>query len=434
VMSRRGMAREKVDACNAFFPYWHDDVFSDSLLALQRGNILKVLALTSFSSSSLGRTICRRPFRNSSHATMHIAMNRHRRRMWLQTFAAVGVLCCAMLGWVTAASAVGVLLDSHGFEAPAFSAGLLDDQDSWRHVRSPDPGSLGTAVVQTSGGSPTGAQSVLVTRGANSYDWWGSRGTAAFPGMTPQRFVIVDWDMRAEQSVVPSALGPFLGVEAWDQADLSNNPALAGLLAGFGVDATTGELLYGTSTGFLSTGAAPITFGEWNHYRLVLDYSGSRSYRVFFNGAQLGSSHSFVDTTPALTKFSRSAIAALGVAGDPSSLMVPGSAYVDNYVVRDGLLGDYDVDGDVDAADFTAWKLSLNTSVASPGFLADGNNSGKVDTGDYTVWRDNFGTSLFTAIGSGGFANGETVPEPSCWLLLLMGMLPVRWILGRRKS
>jgi Dockerin type I domain len=365
---------------------------------------------------------------------MHIAMISHRWRMRLQTSAAAGAILCAILCLAKTASAVGVLLDSHGFDGPTYTPGVLDDQDIWRHVRSPNPGSLGTAVVQTGGGSPTGGQSVLVTRGANSYDWWGSRGSADPAGITPQRFVIVDWDMRADQTTQPSALGPFLGVEAFDQADVSNNPALSGVLAAFGVDATTGELLYGTASGFLSTGAAPIDFGSWNHYRVVLDYSGSRSYRVFFNGAQLGSSHNFMDTTPALTKFSRSAIAALAVAGDLNSLVAPATAYVDNYVVRNGLLGDYDVDGDVDAADFTAWKQSLNNTVSSAGFFADGNNSGNVDAGDYTIWRDNFGTSLFTPIGSGGLAGNNAVPEPSSWLLLFLGLMPARWMLGRRRN
>ena len=108
-----------------------------------------------------------------------------------------------------------------------------------------------------------------------------------------------------------------------------------------------------------------------------------------------------------------------------------GTAFIDNFVIRDGLLGDYDLDGDVDLADFTVWKQSLNSSVATPGYFADGNNSGGVDAADFTVWRDNLAYSIVSAIGSGGLAGGNAVPEPSSWLLFLLGLLPAHRLLGR---
>jgi hypothetical protein len=54
--------------------------------------------------------------------------------------------------------------------------------------------------------------------------------------------------------------------------------------------------------------------------------------------------------------------------------------------------GDYDLDGDVDGDDYTAWRNSLATTGA--GLLADGNGDGSVDTADYTIWRSNLGATV----------------------------------------
>src|SRR5262249_22201303 len=137
-----------------------------SLPAAKSKNILRVSAFASL------KLVVDRPLNlRSDHpepsiaVVMRIAVVSHRCRMRLRTLVAAGVMLAAALCSTRTATAVGVLLDSHGFEGAAYTPGLLDDQDSWRHVRSPDPGSLGTAVVQTGGGSPTGAKSILVSRG-----------------------------------------------------------------------------------------------------------------------------------------------------------------------------------------------------------------------------------------------------------------------------
>lgn len=64
--------------------------------------------------------------------------------------------------------------------------------------------------------------------------------------------------------------------------------------------------------------------------------------------------------------------------------------------------GDFNSDGQVDAADFTVWRDSYNSEVE---LSADANRNGIIDDGDYNVWLANFGqSSLATAI---------SVPEPS---------------------
>lgn len=55
------------------------------------------------------------------------------------------------------------------------------------------------------------------------------------------------------------------------------------------------------------------------------------------------------------------------------------------------LQGDYDIDGVVDADDYTVWKNNFGSNLL---LAADGNRNGVVDAGDYTVWRDNLGATL----------------------------------------
>lgn len=76
--------------------------------------------------------------------------------------------------------------------------------------------------------------------------------------------------------------------------------------------------------------------------------------------------------------------------------------------------GDYSRNGVVDAADYVAWRKTLNQPVIPLGNGADGDQSGTVGDGDYTFWRVHFGN------GPSAFASGTAVPEPATTLLLLM--------------
>jgi hypothetical protein len=74
------------------------------------------------------------------------------------------------------------------------------------------------------------------------------------------------------------------------------------------------------------------------------------------------------------------------------------------------LVGDYNFDGKVDAADYTVWRDG------SP--LADGSGNGTVGPEDYTLWANNYGA---TATSS-----AVTIPEPSALALIACGLLFVR--------
>jgi hypothetical protein len=62
-----------------------------------------------------------------------------------------------------------------------------------------------------------------------------------------------------------------------------------------------------------------------------------------------------------------------------------------------GLLGDYDGNGTVGPEDYTKWKSTFGSTVATLGAGADGNTNGVVDAGDYTIWRDSLGATGSTS-------------------------------------
>jgi hypothetical protein len=80
-----------------------------------------------------------------------------------------------------------------------------------------------------------------------------------------------------------------------------------------------------------------------------------------------------------------------------------------------GLLGDFDIDGDVDGADFLAWQR--------------GESPLGVDATDLVDWQANFGNS------SPASANSVSVPEPSTAMLIIMmaigSRLRPRWTMRR---
>jgi hypothetical protein len=85
------------------------------------------------------------------------------------------------------------------------------------------------------------------------------------------------------------------------------------------------------------------------------------------------------------------------------------------------LAGDYNADGLVDAADYTAWRDNLGgTSLAN-----ETASLGVVDEADYDAWKLNFGATA----GAGG-GTSTTAPEPSSVILVLLGMM----VAGRRGS
>jgi glycoprotein endo-alpha-1,2-mannosidase len=94
-----------------------------------------------------------------------------------------------------------------------------------------------------------------------------------------------------------------------------------------------------------------------------------------------------------------------------------GTLYLDLLRAATVLQGDYNGDGEIDGADYGAWKGAYGSQ--GPNLPADGNRNGTIDAADYVVWRD-----ALSAAGAGG-GRGANVPEPvPSWLLWCGALCP----------
>jgi hypothetical protein len=109
----------------------------------------------------------------------------------------------------------------------------------------------------------------------------------------------------------------------------------------------------------------------------------------------------------------------LGMRWDTSALLTEGTVVVDS-----GLAADFNLDGVVDAADYTVWRNHLGA--AGPGLAADANADLRVDEADYLVWKGMFGAAfdnpgtLLAAVPEPPLAVAATLLLPLA--LLLVGM------------
>jgi hypothetical protein len=96
---------------------------------------------------------------------------------------------------------------------------------------------------------------------------------------------------------------------------------------------------------------------------------------------------------------------------DPNPILI---ATADAFypVSRIEIAGDFNTDGNVDAADYVVWRNSVGQTGA--GLAADGDASGTIDAGDYSLWRAHFGqTSGSGATAGPASSANRAAPEPS---------------------
>jgi hypothetical protein len=94
------------------------------------------------------------------------------------------------------------------------------------------------------------------------------------------------------------------------------------------------------------------------------------------------------------------------------------------------VLGDYNGDHVVNAADYTVWRDNLGKNVSLAGENPASTTPGLVDAEDYAFWKSHFGNT--SGAGAGGIISG-TVPEPASLLLFLVAVLGIsgrshRWL------
>lgn len=101
-------------------------------------------------------------------------------------------------------------------------------------------------------------------------------------------------------------------------------------------------------------------------------------------------------------------------------------------IVFDIMVGDFNADGVVDAADYTVWRDTSGQTVAA--FAgADANGDTQIDTKDYALWKANFGVAAPQSVqGAGSLAGATGVPEPGTGVLLFVALAMIAC--GRRIS
>jgi hypothetical protein len=192
-----------------------------------------------------------------------------------------------------------------------------------------------------------------------------------------------------------------------------------------------------TSTATLNMELGGITVGsqyDQLHVDGDLSLGGALSVSLInnFNPAA-GSSFDILDWSPLPGSlsgtFSLIQLPALagGLVWNTSQLYVSGTLSVG------GVLGDYNGNGIVDAADYTVWRDSLGR--AGTGLAANGDDTGGsagvIDQADYNIWKTNFGNHSGPGAGS---ASSATVPEPTALLLAITACILLGTARGRRRT
>jgi hypothetical protein len=170
--------------------------------------------------------------------------------------------------------------------------------------------------------------------------------------------------------------------------------------------------------GVTVTNSAPVSFSNGAdvlHYSLTTSGSvtgsflnqnetalgGSNNHNVGFNTSSIGMKSGTITVTSTNQGIPN------GTINIPISFLVV-------------LPGDYNLDGAVDARDYIVWRKNSNIGSGATYSQGDGNRDGAVNVTDYNIWRSHFGQ---TASGSGaGMEFGSTVPEPSSFVLVLIGI------------
>lgn len=301
----------------------------------------------------------------------------------------------------------GPIVDTGGFES--FSMLPLAGQNGWASS------GTGTATVQASVGT-SGSQGVKVDKSAGSDSRWGD----LVSGYPTERFIMIDWDMRVlGTGASAGAFGPIFGVEAYDgHLPL---PAAARVLGSAFVDATTGDVLVQAVGGNLVETGTIVPFNTWQSFRLLIDFTLD-NYTVFLNGTKL-QTIGFVDPG---TEFTDADISALAAFSDDASKNRLGTAYFDNFIVRDGIPGDFDADGDADGADFADWKVGFGTTA---GNIADSDGDQDSDGADFLTWQRQRGVNLLAATPVSAAA-----PEPTAVVLAVFAALGARSVRRSKSS
>jgi hypothetical protein len=223
--------------------------------------------------------------------------------------------------------------------------------------------------------------------------------------------------------------------------DLQSTAVFLGSYSGAGVSGTghvfmEGDVRPGFSPGTMAIGG-DLSFGAFS--RLEIELAGAAPGTQYDRVTVAGSAAlaGVLDVSllggfkPAIGNSFQFLTASEGIAGTFDSEMLPtlagGASWDVNYTAQaitlsvGGVLGDFNLDTRVDAADYTVWRDLLGSN----SLAADASGNGSVDQADYNIWKANFG-AIAAPGGAGGGIEAAAVPEPATFILaaLVAAILP----------
>lgn len=304
------------------------------------------------------------------------------------------------------------------FEPPNFDAGLFADQNGWLSSGSSENRIVST---ETSGRYVAGQAAGHVDSGGTEYlgtktivPVYGNSMSANFfagDAMDHDQDGSADYD---DDGVSDSSVRLFGWIEDVNDDGFFSGSSNDTSSIGFGLD-NDGTINIKTAEGNeISTGVA---YSVDNWYQLTLSWSeanndGDRQVSLF--AENLTSDTALNGGTPIFT----AELTAAQFGADPSQWIGTGiratRGLVDNIHFdggSDALVGDYNADGIVDAADYTVWRDKLGTNEILPNDYTSG-----IGMDDYIHWRDNFGAM------AASYSNSFSVPEPSCLVQIIMAV------------
>jgi hypothetical protein len=239
---------------------------------------------------------------------------------------------------------------------------------------------LGVGIVEFHSSGTTGTRPIQV--GRNLVINNGAVASPAGAVRSSRLQLVLDSPPSLDGNGVPQNLGLF--DTDFDQTDIdppSGNPIIG--------NDTTGA---GDLGDFFSNIDATVVYGQ--NSIVSATFNGSTyNWKISYTGNIIWAN----PNASTLTSISGTGGADVVLIGD-SSVIVP-----------QGVPGDYNNNGVVDAADYVLWRKggTLQNEVDNPG---------TVNAADYTAWRTRFGN-----ISGSGLSAGA-VPEPSAILLIMVGM------------
>jgi hypothetical protein len=364
-----------------------------------------------------------------------------------------------------------VVLHGHYARAVVVTDDFSDNNDTanpaWTHLHNA-VGSTGQTWTVTDGKyrlfSPTGTTggttdpNLLELAG---YDFVGSYTGPEFTGVRVSAD-FVDLPIGAQS---PISLPSWFGVAARLNGDNSPPSATTGIqLHGYtyhfesSADNGNGEMVLGFlwGQGIKDIGSQKVHLDPTQDYRFVLEVLGDVLHGQVYhldgtpNGTlvaedfrdvvaePVNDDHDFDEGTPD-EPLEPYASGFSGVFGVGHVFFFEPDFTADNFRTETAVAGDYNRNGEVDAADYVLWRETLDTASPDanpPSAFSDMSANGAVTNGytqtieqaDYDFWQANFGTSV--AAGSGLAA---AVPEPASVVLLFLGVCGVHWMASSRR-